>query len=102
MKAYKEYEKTIIGESAIATLILVGIEKENGLKLSSLNFGEDGVYKAYIVDETAEIGSHYNKVATFNNWLRIYDDYGLTNEIKGKEIIIYRAGQMGCIIQLIA
>lgn len=101
MKAYKEYEKRIIGESDIATLILVGVEKENGLKLSTLNFGEEGVYKAYIVDENAIIGNHYTKIATFNKWVRIYDDFGLTYKIHAEEVNVFRAGEFGCIIQTI-
>ena len=101
MKAYKDYETKIIGESDIATLILVGVEKENGLKLSTLNFGEDGVYKAYIVDENAIIGNHYTKIDTFNHWVRIYDDFGLTYKIQAEEINVYRAGDFGCIIQTI-
>lgn len=61
MKNYKEYEKRFIGSSDIAALILVGCD-ENGLKTSTLDFGEDGSYMAYVVDEDAEIGAHYKKL----------------------------------------
>ena len=101
MKNYKEFEQESIGYSDIATLILVGCD-ENGLKTEQLSFGGDGRYGAYIVTEPdVEIGSHYNKVATFNHWLKIYDDEGLTYRVDAKEINIYRAGEFGCIIQII-
>ena len=68
----------------------------------SLNFGEDGCYRAYIVEgEDVEIGSHYRKVASFNSWLRIYDDSEKTFDVAAKEINIYRSGAFGCVIQII-
>lgn len=100
MKSYKDYEIEFIGGSDIATLILVGCD-ENGLKTGLLNFGEDGSYRAYIVDENAEIGAHYKKVADFKYWFKIYDDHGLTYRVNAQEINIYRAGDFGCIIQTI-
>ena len=89
MKNYKEYEKRFIGASDIAALILVGCD-ENGLKTSTLDFGEDGSYMAYVVDEDAEIGAHYKKVADFKHWLKIYDDDELTYRINAQEINISR------------
>lgn len=100
MKNYKEYEKRFIGASDIAALILVGCD-ENGLKTSTLDFGEDGSYMAYVVDEDAEIGAHYKKVADFKHWLKIYDDDELTYQVNAQEINIYRAGDFGCTIQTI-
>ena len=94
MKNYKEYEKRFIGASDIAALILVGCD-ENGLKTSTLDFGEDGSYMAYVVDEDAEIGAHYKKVADFKHWLKIYDDDELTYRVNAQEINIYRAGDFG-------
>lgn len=96
----KECEKRFIGSSDIAALILVGCD-ENGLKTSTLDFCEDGSYMAYVVDEDAEIGAHYKKVANFKHWLKIYDDDELTYRINAQEINIYRAGDFGCIIQTI-
>ena len=64
-------------------------------------FGEDGCYKAYIVTEDTEIGSHYSKVASFTDWMKIYDDDEKTFEKKAKKINVYRAGEFGCIIQII-
>lgn len=101
MKNYKEFEQQFIGDSDIATLILVGCRGEEGLKTEQLHFSEDGNYRAYIVDADTEIGNHYKKVATFNHWLKIYDDEGLTYSVMADEINIYRAGDFGCIIQVI-
>lgn len=101
MKSYKDFPKRYIGDSDIASLILVGCG-ENGLKLQELSFGEDNSYSAYIIDENdVEIGSHYTKVAEFKNWLRIYDDDGKTTDLAADKIIVYRAAMMGCIIHLI-
>lgn len=100
MKTYKDFEKQYIGLSNIASLILVGCGK-NGLSLKELHFGQDASYQAYIVEGEAEIGGHYYKVAEFDSWLKIYDDEGLVKRFSGKNIIIYRAAEMGCIIQII-
>ena len=100
MNNYKKYEKEVIGSSDIATLIAVGCY-ENGLKTGMIHFGSDGVYSAYIVDQDAEIAEHYKKVDSFTDWLKIYDDEGLAFDVYGKEINIYRAAEMGCIIQVI-
>lgn len=101
MKNYKEFERTYIGSSDIASLILVGCRNNEGLKTATLDFGEDGDYRAYVIDSEVKIGSHYRKVATFNHWLKIYDDDKLTLRFDAKEINIYRAGDFGCIIQTI-
>lgn len=98
MKSYKEFEKICIGDSDIASLILAGCD-ENGLKVEILHFGGDGNYSAYMVEGEALIGSHYEKVATFSHWLKIYDDGGLALSLYGKEFTIYKAGEYGCIIQ---
>jgi len=100
MKSYKNYEKHFIGGSDIASLSLVGLEESGRLKHAFLNFGMDGSYSAYIVDKDAEIGGHYKLRDTFYGWLRIYDDEELVVEYHGKEIKIYRAGEMGCIVQI--
>lgn len=100
MKGYKEYEKKYIGMSDIANLILAGFS-DNGLRLTALHFGMDNDYYAYVVDSDAEIGEYYTKVAEFRSWLRIYDDSFLTQEFNADKINVYRAGEMGCIIQLI-
>jgi hypothetical protein len=42
MKNYKDFKKTFIGGSDIATLILVGCRNEEGFATEPLHFGEDG------------------------------------------------------------
>ncbi|MDO4564856.1 MAG: hypothetical protein Q4C04_04510 [Clostridia bacterium] len=99
MKRYDQFEKQYIGGSDIATLIMAGFVEGQGLTLLPLEFMEDGSYKAYIVRGEAEIGEHYEKVAHFDHWLKIYDDEGLTLDLNGV-IDVYRAGMRGCIIQI--
>lgn len=95
-KSYKEYPARYIGSSDCAFLT---VSAPKGC--TRLFFGEDGSYKAYIVDGNAEIGTHYNKVFTANTWIKIFDDEELTFSADAKEINIYQAGMRGCIIQLI-
>lgn len=115
-KSYKSYPKRFIGWSDIARLTVVASEGFHGLE-----FGEDGCYSAYIVDENAEIGDHYDLVFTEHHWIWIFSDYDVndvncTDEnddcyyehiahgraiFEGKTINVYRAGMMGCIIQII-
>lgn len=100
MKNYKDFEQEYIGSSDIASLILAGCGSD-GLKLKELHFGTDSSYRAYIVKGEAEIGAHYEKVEEFKSWLKIYDDDELVKSFRAEKIIVYRAGEMGCIVQLI-
>lgn len=122
-KFYKFYPKRFIGWSDIARLTVVASDGFYGLE-----FGEDGFYDAYVVDENAEIGDHYDLVFTAHEWVWIFSDYDLhtINDgdidvdhhysddgkywqhinhgraiFDGKTIKVYRAGMMGCIIQII-
>ena len=97
MKPYKSYARRSIGASDIASLTIRGAS----LDPMALNFGEDGSYSAYIVDGEAEIGAHYELVATTKIWLWVFDDEGDREEFRAETINVYRAGEMGCIIQLI-
>lgn len=101
MKNYKDFEKVFIGDSDIASLILAGCEKSKGLVLKELHFGIDNSYYAYVVDEDTEIGSHYKLAAEFDTWMKIYDDDSLVKSYTADKIKVYRAGEMGCIVQLI-
>lgn len=101
MKSYKEYPKKCLGGSDYAALTMAGCKENTGLTSAILHFGEDGIYDAYFVDENAEIGDHYELIATFNYYMKIYDDYNLTTSLSGSTINIYRAGDYGCIIQVI-
>ena len=99
MKSYKEFAKESIGSSDIGALVLVG-GGAGDIQNQFLFFGEDGSYRAYMVTGAdVEIGSHYEKVAAFKGWLRIYDDDGKTFEKSAAEINVYRSGDFGCIIQ---
>lgn len=99
-KNYKDYEEKYIGSSDISSLIMVGCRVTEGLVMEPLHFGSDGSYSAYVVDSDAEIGQHYTLVASFDHWLKIYDDQGLTYSVRGRIIRVYRAGNFGCIIKI--
>lgn len=100
MKSYKDFAKESIGSSDIGALVLVGGWRYGYIQNQFLFFGEDGSYRAYMVTGAdVEIGSHYEKVAAFKGWLRIYDDAGKTFEKSAAEINVYRSGDFGCIIQ---
>lgn len=100
MKKHNEYSKELIGSSDIASLILVGCG-EDELKLKELHFGGDGSYQAYIVTEDIEIPNYYNKVEEFKAWLKIYDDDGLVRTFRADTIKVFRAKEMGCIVQML-
>lgn len=78
-QAYKDFEKEYIGSSDLPV--------ERG--------------KSYIVNGDCEIGEHYRFEAEFYTWLNIYDDDELVKEFKADIIRVYRAGNHGCIIQLL-
>ena len=101
MKTYKDFEKQYIGSSDIASLILAGYKEREGITTIPLHFGQDGSYSAYIVEGETEIGSHYEKRAEFESWMKIYDDEELIKSFNGKKMIVYRAAEMGCIIQIL-
>lgn len=94
MKNYKDYPIAHLGNSDIARLIISSNDKVEYLK-----FGGDGSYKAYLVDEEAEIGAHYEQVFEATSWLKIYDDDEMTFKVYADRIKVYQAGQRGCIIQ---
>ena len=106
MKTYKDFEKIHIGGSDIASLLFAGPSTdpgstEWGMLAKFIPFGQDGEYHAYIVKGEAEIRAHYHLEATFQKWMRIYEDDGKSGEFKGDEIRVYRAKEMGCIIQIL-
>lgn len=98
MKTYKEYPTAFLGCSDVASLV---VRDSGSAKL--LSFGEDGGYRARIVDSGCEIPEHYSLVMECDWWIRVYDDTGRTLGIyagnRGK-IRIYRAGLFGCIIEI--
>jgi hypothetical protein len=100
-KTYKDFKKEYIGSSDVAALTMVGYQEGKGISAEILRFSEDGDYDAYIVEGAAEIGEHYTLVAEFDSWLKIYDDDSLKLRADADIIKVYRAGQFGCIIQIL-
>lgn len=96
MKDHHNYETCFIGSSDIASLTLRG-----PMRADVLDFGEDGRYRAYIVDEQATIPAHYKLKFETTAWLHVYDDDCLAYRAAADEIKVYRARERGCIIQLI-
>lgn len=98
-KNYYQYSEIEIGKSKNSNLVLVGMT-EQGLKSELLQFGEDGEYTAYVIDDDFEIPSHFQLVHSFKKWMRVYDDDRSTFELlNASEINVYRYGDLGCIIQ---
>lgn len=96
MKNYHDYQKINLGMSDIASLTL-----RMPCKAECLNFGGDGDYSAYLVDGDAEIPEYYKEKFSTEGWLKIFDDNSLTQKISGRIIKIFRAGEYGCIIQVL-
>nr|DAY64150.1 MAG TPA: hypothetical protein [Caudoviricetes sp.] len=95
MKNYKDFAKMYIGESDIASLTV-----RSGSTVAALDFGQDNEYQAYIVDGNTAIPDHYHLVLDLKHWINIYDDRELAFSASADHIRVYRAGEMGCIIQL--
>jgi hypothetical protein len=93
---YKEYPKMYIGESETCRL---AVRYAHSTK--ELRFKTSGVFQAYVVDENADIAEHYKLIHSGTHWVRIYDDTSLSFSAAADSILIYRAGDQGCVIQLI-
>ena len=93
---YKEYPKMFIGDSEQGSLTV-----RYAYSAKALHFDTSGVCEAYVVDENAEIGEHYKLGHSGRYWVRIYDDTSLSFSAAADSILIYRAGERGCVIQLI-
>lgn len=116
MKDHHTYEMAYLGESDVSALTVTTFGAD-GLTSHILRFGMDGEYKAYIVDAECEIPAHYENVlhiepyqVTFfdgtlgapSGWVRVYDDEALTYKADFHNgLNIYRAGDLGCIVQLL-
>lgn len=114
MKDHHEYKKIPLGDSDIATLIVYGkldtavtgsyrwtFGKDGTTIPFKLQFGEDGDYSAYLVDDECRVPESYELRLSGKVWLKIYDDHGLVFSERCQEWRIYRRGVFGCIIQLI-
>lgn len=95
MKNYKDFAKKYIGASDIASLTV-----RSGSTVAALDFGQDNEYQAYIVEGDTAIPDHYHLVLDLEHWINIYDDRELAFSASADHIRVYRAGEMGCIIQL--
>ena len=101
MKSYREFFREYIGTSDIAALVMVGFKDNIGATSELLRFGKDSSYYAYVCEGEVEIGSHYELVSEYQCWLKIYDDTELVREFNGRTIRVYRAGEEGCIIDIL-
>lgn len=102
VKSYREFDKTTIGESDRAELVMLGPSRSGETSATKLCFKEDSLYSAYIVTGfDVDIGPHYALVAVFKTWLRIYDDFGMSFKAEADQIEVYRAGDFGCVIKLV-
>ncbi len=90
-----------IGTSDIASLIFKFGEPGN---VTEVDFGQDGYYTARIASRNERIPAQYRLVAEGKNWLKVYDDTGLTYESPIDKLYtaikVYRRRDLGCIIQL--
>lgn len=99
--SYKDFYKIYLGESDIASIVLVGCQPQGGAKADLLYFGQDGFYKAYFVTEDIPIPEHYEKAFEFRSWLAIYDDNNYSGCVKADKIEVYRTGEFGCVIKAV-
>ena len=105
MVSYRDYRVANIGYSDIAQLTVVVFDGEDILR-TGIRFGQDGRYKAHVVDGKCEIPEEYRLVEEYwtsgDGWIWIYDDERKTFEEPIREYVkIYRCGDRGCIIQLV-
>ena len=98
---HHDYEKVFIGSSDSARLKVIH-RVGNHVSKTYLNFGEDGEYKAYIVDESCTIPDTYELRHSFEGgYVDLFDDEGYNVYIKGETVKIYRRGDFGCIVKII-
>lgn len=95
MKDYHETKRPF-GYSDIARLTAVGPREANFIE-----FGRDGGYCAYVIDESYQIPDHYTLHSMYKHWLTIFDDDSKVDEFKAEIIKVFRSGMSGLIIQLI-
>ena len=103
MKQRHDYPAVKIGDSETGRLVMVARYNAGGSDSRPLYFGEDGSYRAYLVDWECAIPDYYKRVAEFigPGELSVYDDHGTRRFEKGFDqyIRVYRSGSFGCIIQ---
>ena len=70
------------------------------MHVSTLHFGGDASYTAYVITDAQKVPAHYTKVLEDTYWCTIYDDEEGVLRLYANKIEIYRAGEMGCLIRL--
>lgn len=94
---YKDFPKTFIGVSDIASLTV-----RVPCDVHVLDFGGDSAYHAYVCEGDVDIAPHYKPVFEGEHWFKIYDDSGLVltqySHDEYTKFTFYRAGEYGCII----
>lgn len=107
-RTYKEYPKQHLGSSDIANITVRyaddEIENHNYIHYFNLHFGGDGDYYAYLIDnDYCKIPQHYELVFDKKVYLVDFiDDREVTYHIsKQCNLKIWRAGNFGCIIQIV-
>lgn len=107
-RTYKAYPKQNLGNSDIANITVRyasdEIENNNYIHYFNLHFGSDGDYYAYLIDnDYCKIPQHYELVFDKDvYWADFIDDKEATYHInKQCNLKIWRAGNFGCIIQIV-
>lgn len=102
-KNIKQYKSDInyIGSSDYGSLIIAGHVNGQGFTVQELHFECDGEFWAYHFDHTCNVPDHYDLVAEFDHWMKIYDDSELVKHYVAKKIKVYRTGYFGALIQVL-
>ena len=96
MKKFEHFPKHTLGASADGMYIA-----RSGARVALLVFSDaDGpqTHSAFICDEPVILPDHFYRTFTGENWLKIYDDRGLSFQVRANTIDIYRAGTDLCVI----
>jgi hypothetical protein len=96
---YKERAEDI-GSSQYGCIILLGVKEPFGLRAELLKFTSIQNYTAYILEDI-EPPKFYHLFSSFEKWLSVYDENALTRTYKSDKINVFRAGDVGVIIQLV-
>lgn len=95
MKKYENFPKHTLGTSADGMYIM-----RSGALVALLVFSDEGpaARSAFICDEPVKLPDHFYRAFGGENWLKIYDDRGLTFRVRANKIDVYRAGADLCVI----
>lgn len=104
LKNHHDAPQIVMGTD-IAIIYFIGLTKDFTKPIIWSWFtGEDGIFQAYICDEKYDIPDYYELVFECKG-LKVIDDNNIEfNAMKDTEhdyYKVYRAGERGCIIQLL-